>query len=184
MEGIEAGIRAETWVKAMGYFKDSPSVDDRLVKAYMDCLTVHAEYLMTTYKHFQIKSNWGVIENRGLMEIALALPISDWTREYLDAALMRLSEEIEVQIADDGVHWEQSPMYHNEVFHCYLEVMRLAKRYGIKLSRKRMEKVRQMAYANAAWKKPNHCQPMQGDSDETDIRDLLTQSACCLQTRY
>lgn len=174
---IEAGIRAETWVKAMSYFKDSPSVDDGLVKAYMDCLTVHAEYLMTTYKHFQIKSNWGVIENRGLMEIALALPISDRTREYLDAALLRLGEEIEVQIADDGVHWEQSPMYHNEVFHCYLEVMRLARRYGIKLSKKRMEKVRQMAYANIAWKKPNHCQPMQGDSDETDIRDLLTQSA-------
>ena len=174
---IEAGIRAETWVKAMGYFKDSPSVGNELVKAYMDCLTVHGEYLMTTYKHFQIKSNWGVIENRGLMEIALALPVCDRTREYLDAALIRLNEEIEVQVADDGVHWEQSPMYHNEVFHCYLEVMRLARRYGIKLPKKMKEKVRQMAYANIAWKKPNHCQPMQGDSDETDLRDLLAQSA-------
>ncbi len=174
---IEAGIRAETWVKAMGYFKDSPSVDDGLLKAYMDCLTVHAEYLMTTYKHFQIKSNWGVIENRGLMEIALALPAGERTREYLDTALTRLNEEINVQLPDDGVHWEQSPMYHNEVFHCYLEVMRLARRYGIELPEKMRQKVRQMAYGNIAWKKPNHCQPMQGDSDETDLRDLLAQSA-------
>lgn len=172
---IEAGIRGETWVKAMGYFKDSPSVDEDLMKAYADCLRTHAEYLMTTYKHFQIKSNWGVIENRGLLEIGLAL--SPNGRTYISAALARLEEEIGVQVLDDGVHWEQSPMYHNEVLHCYLEVLRLSKRYGVGLSQNMKGKIRQMAYADAAWKKPNHCQPMQGDSDETDIRDLLTQSA-------
>lgn len=174
---IEAGIRAETWVKSMGYFKESPSVDDHLMKDFMDCLRVHGEYLMTTYQYFQIKSNWGVIENRGLMEIALALPRTGRTKEYLEAALGRLLEEIKVQITDDGVQWEQSPMYHNEVFHCYLEVMRLGRRYGINLPQAMTERVHKMACANLMWKKPNHCQPMQGDSDETDIRDLLSQSA-------
>lgn len=174
---IEAGIRGETWVKSMGYFKDSPAIDDQLMKSFMDCLTSHAEYLMTTYKYFQIKSNWGVIENRGLMEIALALPETDRTKEYLKAALEHLTEEIKVQITDDGVQWEQSPMYHNEVFHCYLEVMRLSRSYEIELPKSMTERILKMAYANLSIKKPNHCQPMQGDSDETDIRDLLTQSA-------
>ncbi|MFR6218898.1 MAG: hypothetical protein ACLUKO_19045 [Enterocloster bolteae] len=27
---------------------------------------------------------------------------------------------------DDGVQWEQSPMYHNEVLRCLLEVLRVA----------------------------------------------------------
>ncbi len=178
---IEAGIRAETWVKAMGYFKESPSITDQVIQEFMDCLEVHAEYLMTTYQYFQIKSNWGVIENRGLMEIALALPISDRTRDYLDTAISRLTEEIHVQLTEEGVHWEQSPMYHNEVFHCYIEVMRLAKRYDIELPAILPDKIRQMAYANLIWKKPNHCQVMQGDSDETDVRDLLAQSAYLFQ---
>lgn len=178
---IEAGIRAETWVKSMGYFKDSKEVTDELVQEYVNCLETHAEYLMESYRDFQIKSNWGVIESRGLMEIALALPESEKTKAYLDTALKRLFEEAQVQILDDGVHWEQSPMYHNEVFHCYLEVLRLAKRYGLVLPADVIDKIRSMAYANLAWKKPNHCQIMQGDSDETDIRDLLSQSAVLLE---
>lgn len=178
---IEAGIRAEVWIKAMGYFKDSPWIDDTLLSMFADCMSVHAEYLMTTYKEFQIKSNWGVIENRGLMEIALAFP--QWKRsgEYLEVALNRLYEEIQVQILDDGIQWEQSPMYHNEVFHCYLEVLRLASRYEVTLPELMREKISKMAYANLSWKKPNHCQIMQGDSDETDIRDLMCQSAYLLK---
>ena len=34
-----------------------------------------------------------------------------------------------------------------------------------------------MAYANLAWIKPDHHQFMNGDSDDTDIRDLLTVAA-------
>lgn len=178
---IEAGIRAETWVKSMSYFKDSVKVTDELVQEYVDSLKTHAGYLLESYKDFQIKSNWGVIESRGLMEIALALPKSDLSQKYLDTALERLLEEIQVQILDDGVQWEQSPMYHNEVFHCYLEALRLAKRYGLRLPAAMTDGIRGMAYANLAWKKPNHCQVMQGDSDETDIRDLLSQSAALLE---
>ncbi|MDO5416251.1 MAG: heparinase II/III family protein, partial [Lachnospiraceae bacterium] len=88
-----------------------------------------------------------------------------------------LAEGLRVQILDDGMQWEQSPMYHNEVFHCSLEALRLAKRYGIPLPETYVETIRRMAYANLTWKKPNHCQVTQGDSDETDLRDLLSQSA-------
>lgn len=38
-----------------------------------------------------------------------------------------------MQIMPDGVHWEQSPMYHNEVLHCLLDVILLAKRNDIAL---------------------------------------------------
>ncbi|MBT9776123.1 heparinase [Clostridium sp. MCC353] len=180
---IEAGIRAETWVKAMAYFKDSPVVTEELMELYVNCLTDHARYLMGSYKYFQIKSNWGVIESRGLLEIGLALSdaleISKTgeTKTWIETAISRLDEGLRVQIMDDGVQWEQSPMYHNEVFHCSIEALRLAKRYGFSMPETFVHKAHQMARVNLAWKKPNHCQPAQGDSDETDLRDLLAQSA-------
>ncbi|MDO5416250.1 MAG: heparinase II/III family protein, partial [Lachnospiraceae bacterium] len=74
---IEAGIRGETWVKAMSYFKESPSITEDLLARFEDCLRTHARYLMESYRYFQIKSNWGVIESRGLFEIALALGGAD-----------------------------------------------------------------------------------------------------------
>ncbi|MBS6645204.1 MAG: heparinase II/III family protein [Clostridiaceae bacterium] len=180
---IEAGIRAETWVKAMAYFKDSPAVTEELMELYVNCLITHARYLMESYKYFQIKSNWGVIESRGLLEIGLALsfgteqPETGETKTWIETAVNRLDEGLRVQIMDDGVQWEQSPMYHNEVFHCSIEALRLAKRYGFLMPESFVHKAHLMAQANLAWKKPNHCQIAQGDSDETDLRDLLAQSA-------
>ena len=33
----------------------------------------------------------------------------------------------------DGMHWEQSPMYLNEVLHCYLDTINLCKRNNIEI---------------------------------------------------
>ena len=178
---IEAGIRGETWVKAMSYFKDSPYITDELMEQFCECLKTHARYLMDSYQIFQVKSNWGVIESRGLLEIALALKDEKEAEKWKKTAVSRLEEGIRVQILDDGVQWEQSPMYHNEVFHCALEAIRLSRRYGYCMSDEFLAKIHKMAYANLLWKKPNHCQIAQGDSDETDLRDLLSQSAYLFQ---
>ena len=178
---IEAGIRGETWVKAMSYFKGSLWITDELMEQFCQCLKTHARYLMDSYQMFQVKSNWGVIESRGLLEIVLALPKDTETKMWKQTAISRLEEGIRVQVMDDGVHWEQSPMYHNEVFHCALEAIRLSRRYGYAMSEEFLLTIRKMAFANLIWKKPNHCQTAQGDSDETDLRDLLSQSAYLFQ---
>lgn len=178
---IEAGIRGETWIKAMSYFKDTPWITDELLEEYCQCLRTHARYLMESYGYFQIKSNWGVIESRGLLEIALALEGEEEAELWKKTAISRLDEGFRVQIMDDGVQWEQSPMYHNEVFHCGIEALRLAGRYGCDLPETLIERIYKMAHANLIWKKPNHCQVAQGDSDETDLRDLLSQSGYLFQ---
>ena len=78
--------------------------------------------------------------------------------------------ELDIQIMDDGVQWEQSPMYHNEVLRCLLEVLRVAGQQGISLPRSLSEKARAMALADLAWMKPDRTQPLNGDSDRTDLR--------------
>ncbi len=178
---IEAGLRGENWTKAMFYFQDSPYITTEIKKAWKTSLIEHAIYLVDSYSPFRMQSNWGVLENSGLFAIAHALKEEENANKWKKLAVERLTEQIQLQVTEEGVHWEQSPMYHNEVLHCYMEVIRLAREEGEMLPDILLQKTKQMAYANLCWKKPNHCQPAMGDSDETDVRDLLTKAAYLFQ---
>lgn len=173
---IEAGIRGENWVKSILYFENSPLIDDAFMELFTKSLEEHGEYLLHAHRGFQISSNWGVIENHGLLFIGLALDNS----LYVETALKRLEQEAGIQVFSDGVHWEQSCMYHNEVLHCFLESLRLLKIWGKSLPKKLLETTVRMAMANVAWKKPDGCQPITGDSDETPLADMLSASAILL----
>ncbi len=173
---IETGLRGEYWSKAFRYFQHSPSLTDKAVDQFYHNMVEHAKYLADCYSPYHLMSNWGVLENHGLFEIAVTLPQSEQTKEWIQMALTHLEKEIRIQIMNDGVQWEQSPMYHNEVLHCYQDVLILAARNNIEVPAILLEKVKAMTYADMAWIKPNHCQIMQGDSDDTDIRDIISVS--------
>ncbi len=68
-------------------------------------------------------------------------------------------------------------MYHNEVLRCCLEVLRLADIYRMEVPSKILALTKAMAYADRLWQKPDGTQLAEGDSDSTDIRDILTASA-------
>ena len=178
---IEAGIRMENWCKAMRYFEGSPHITEAVMDKFIWSLTDHAEYIMGVWNTFNLMSNWGVLANHGLYVAGCHLPDSPRTAEYRREALRRLDEDRRVQVYRDGVHWEQSPMYHNEVMRCYLDVVLLARRRGEELPQGMEEAVRSMARAALAWQKPNGGEPMMGDSDDIDQRDLLTLAAAIFQ---
>ncbi len=174
---IEAGLRGEYWCKAICYFKDSENLTDEAVDKFYRCMTEHAEYIIKEHSLLRRMSNWSVLEDHGLLMIGLTLPQSEQTAQYIKTALEHLTIEARLQIMPDGAQWEQSPMYHNEVFHCYLDTLLLCGRNQISVPEEITERVKKMAYANLSWIKPDHHQFMNGDSDDTDIRDLLTVAA-------
>lgn len=176
---LEAGFRGEYWTKAFYYFKDSSAVTDELVALFEECLHEHARYLISMHSPYRLISNWGVIENHGLFEIALTLPRSETTKEYIRTAIDHLEKLARMAVMPDGVEWEQSPMYHNEVLKCYLDVILLADRNGITLPKTIRDCAKRMAYANLIWQKPDHHEFMMGDSDDFDISSALCRAAYC-----
>lgn len=173
---IEAGIRGEYWTKALRYFAKSPSVTQEVKAVCLECLRIHGEYLMESFGGFQISSNWGVLESHGLYLIGCELGRQDWQRTALD----RLKLEAGIQVAGDGVHWEQSAMYHNEVLLCYMEVLAGQLLSGREPDAFLLDIVEKMALADLAWQKPDGRQPLYGDSDDTDLREILTRAAWLL----
>lgn len=177
---IEAGLRGENWIKAMSYMAECPLVTDEVFALFVEMLACHGAYLAANNTPFSIKSNWGVLESSGLYAIGKLLETVGRQTEgaaYAELASGQLARQIQVQVMDDGVHWEQSPMYHNEVLKCYLEVFRTAKLFDDALPQPVINRVQTMAYANLYWQKPDGSQPAGGDSDVTDIRDVLTACA-------
>lgn len=174
---LDAGIRCENWLKSYQYFKHSPYFTDALLAKFITCIHQHCEYIYRRYNSFSKTSNWGFLENHGLFEAAVYIPEFKESSLWKEESHLRLKKASMLQVMKDGVHWEQSPMYHNEIFHCLMDNIVLAQKNGISMDADIMNTAKNMAYADLYYAKPNHCQPMKGDSDNTDVRDMLTCAA-------
>ena len=174
---IEAGFRMEYWSKAIQFFRSSENLTDDVVDAFVLSMKEHAEFIMGVWDSYNKLSNWGIIANHGLFEASVILPESEQTMRWRSEALRRLDEELRMQVYDDGVHWEQSAMYHNEVLQCFQDVLILSRHCGIELPEGMEERIYKLAYASAIMQKPNGSEPMSGDSDDIDQRDLTEKSA-------
>lgn len=177
---IEAGLRAVNWIRAMGYFISHPAVTDEVLSCFFDSLAEHGAWLAACDVPFSVKSNWGILENNGLYAIGHMLSLIGGYPEaqsWTSLAKRRLTRQIQVQIMDDGVHWEMSPMYHNEVLKCCLEALQTARLFHDPFPEIVEKKVHDMAMADLIWQKPDGTQPAGGDSDVTNLRDILTACA-------
>lgn len=170
---LEAGFRGENWTKAILYFKDSPALNDDVITRYYESLLVHAAYLEQKHSDYKCISNWGIIENHGLFEIALALVEPELQTHYVKLALEHLSTAARLQIMEDGIHWEQSPLYHCEVARCFLDVLLLAKKHKVSLPEGMEARVRSLLYVMRDWKKPDGHIFLNGDSDDVDMDECF-----------
>ena len=174
---LEAGFRGDYWSKAFEYFKDSEYVTEELKEQFYDCIRVHCDYLVSMHSPYRLLSNWGVIENHGLFMFSLTLPESEEAKNYRAIAIEHLTKLCRMAIMPDGVEWEQSPMYHNEVLKDLLDVVIIANKREIELPKVISETVYKMAMADLVWQKPDHHQFMMGDSDDFDISQFLCKAA-------
>lgn len=170
---LEAGLRCENWLRALGLFEGSGAVTPEL-KAKIDrCLEIHGEYLCRSHGVFHELSNWGVLQDHGLFLAGVYLGREDWS----SLAIARLDQNLHRAVLRDGSHWEQSPMYHCEVLHAALDTLLIAHIHGIPLPARLVQSTHRMCTALAAWLTPAGRLICQSDSDDLDARDLLAAGA-------
>ena len=176
---IEAGLRADYWCRAMALVAHSPAVTGEVIHRFFKALKAHGQRLFKNPRvGFSLKSNWGILEYSGLYILGHLFE----NEQYLERARYFLKNGLNIQVQPDGMQWEASPMYHNEVLMCMMEVIRVSRIFGdYFLDSREMELIRRMAVVNMVLKAPNYRQPMVGDSDDTDTRDLITQTAFLFQ---
>ncbi|WP_462425436.1 heparinase II/III family protein [Fusobacterium varium] len=177
---IDIALRCETWIRVLEIFKNE-KIEKKLFFEIMSLIKIQGDYLLKNYEEtFRPISNWGTIQNYVLYLIGAYFPELKDSRLFKEIGLERLKQNLELQICDDGMHIEQAFLYHNEVLHSCLGVINIMQKLKIETPKWLVEKTRAMLYANLNLMKPNGHQPLLGDSDDTNIRDILTKGAVLL----
>lgn len=169
---LEVGLRGEYWTLAMELFDGAEELSE-VKDLYIESLKLHGKILMETHSEWSVFGNWGAIQDHGMFDIAIALG----DREMAETAIERIKKECVAQIMEDGFQREQSPMYHAEVLKSFLDFIIRARKNGFEVPEIIETQTYKMAMAELKWIKPDGHHPLMGDSDDTDIRDLLTQCA-------
>lgn len=170
---LETGMRSDKWLKALKYIEGTKFFSSELKEKIDKSLLTHIEVLKKAHSGFQKGSNWGIIQDSGLFHIGVYFNDND----IISFALKRLEQETDLQIMFDGFQWEQSNNYHNEVLLVLLDVIIDADKNNIALPEKLKNKIEKMAEAALKTVKPNGHNPLFGDSDDTDMRDIMSRCA-------
>lgn len=170
---IESGIRIKNWVKSLEILLSSNEIDEELLCNILISINDHLIYLNENNKSERILSNWVILEQQGAFIAQTFFPELKVSQLYKEKTLKTLEEAINLQVVEDGMHWEQSFQYHNEMLKCFLEVLSLSEKNKIITPKSIKSKTKDMLYATLYTMKPNHCQSNYGDSDEEDLRDLM-----------
>ena len=170
---LEAGLRCCVWIKCLEIFKTEDALSQKTLEMMNLSMVEHGEYLVRKQGVFHLLSNWGVLQDEGLFSLGCYLGRPQWCQ----LAVTRLTRNAHLQIMNDGSHWEQSPMYHGEVLHCFLNVILIAKHYGYTLPALITSKVHNMVTAVAYWTKPDGVFFCQSDTDDIHSGDLIVTGA-------
>lgn len=170
---LETGMRGDKWLKALRYIDKTEYFSKELKEKIEKSLLTHIDLLKKAHSGFQKGSNWGIIQDSGLFHIGVYFNDKD----IINLALERLNQETDLQIMSDGFQWEQSNNYHNEVLLVLLDVVIDADKNNITLPNRLKDKIERMAQAALKTIKPNAHNPLFGDSDDTDMRDIMSRCA-------
>jgi hypothetical protein len=170
---IEMGIRLNNWIHALDllvFFGKISNLSQDLYKKWIDSIFFHVEYMLSEKNlHMVYSSNWKILEMNGVFLAGIYFEKKDWIKVSLEV----LEEAVDIQVEQDGFHWEQSFMYHHEVMISLAEVVHVGKQ-NANHSRKLLTKVKDMLTASMYLTTPKIMQPAFGDSDEEDMQSLFT----------
>ncbi len=173
---IDTGIRCRSWAPLLAHLMDMELVDEEEALKILHSISRQLAYLRESYAEKYRLSNWGVLQTTAILINGI------WFREFLDPeliswALEELKKELELQIYEDGSHWEQSILYHMEVLNACSMVLATAKILEIEIDGKIRDTIHSMYQYVQMAAGPDHMQQAQGDSDMTDVRDVLSGGA-------
>lgn len=146
---IDTGIRCMNWTGLILPMYAEGFLEDEEV---MRLLSSMGEQFLNLKKRYIPKyslSNWGVLQTTAMCAAYI------WYREFLPEGIEtwaweELAEQLELQILEDGAHWEQSAMYHVEVLNICTKLlvhMENAKTAEVKMPKEALEAV----YESVQW---------------------------------
>lgn len=116
---LDTGIRLIIWDKCIKFFQDKKMLTENELNLIIESITWQMKYLVTDFEEFQRLSNWGLTQSIGFLNCLKYVRID---REYTTFYEKIFNTHLDVQFYNDGMQWEQSMGYQNDVVIRMLEL--------------------------------------------------------------
>lgn len=174
---LDTGIRIVNMLECAMLLEVSEKLTEEELRQILDSVDQQMTYLKANYIEKYTLSNWGSIQTCGLIVCCAMMGKDPETDEIYRWALDELETQMQIQIGEDGMLWEQSTMYHVEVLNNLLRVLEYAQFYPIPLSSQIKDKVHAMVHALMHMMMPDHQIETFGDSDRVNAEDVMNRGA-------
>lgn len=169
---IDTGIRLMNWAPVVQVLRKQDFLNATDEAKIRDAVQAQMAYLRTHFIDRYLLSNWGVLIVTGplvygtLQQKTIAEADMTW-------CLQQLETMCALQIADDGSHWEQSPLYFIEVWRDLLAVQYAFGRYRRELPLLIAQKIAAMRRMAPYYLTPAGTLLQLGDTDAVRIDELI-----------
>lgn len=179
---IDTGIRLLNWSVIYKMLDEKNLFTDIEKEKLHLVIQTQAQYLEENYVNKYDLSNWGVLITTGILCFNAINP-EIIEEKLVDWALDRLTVELSLQVDDDGIHWEQSPLYFIEVFRSTLCVYSAYKNGDLNIPAIITKKLNLMLKALHYLVTPSGKLVQQGDTDGVEVADLIKSAELVLLSK-
>lgn len=171
---LTLGIRTYTsFVPGFYHFIDSPEFTPDFLITMLTSMVQHARHTRAYYtrhkSYFNVSPNWGLMESNGLAHMGILFPEFKEATDWCHEAMSRFEEQIRMQVLPDGAHVERASGYHLVCTFCFLQIIDLAQRNGVRISKTYLKNTEKMIDFVIGLMKPHGYFPMLKDGDESDV---------------
>lgn len=171
---LDTAIRIDAWIHAVKLISAVEPVDDIFLERMKESIVKQIEYM---YEHYITKytlSNWGSIQTSVIIRVMPLVDSDYMNHDIYKWAIKELQDQMNIQIYDDGLLWEQSTMYHVEVLKNYIKV------YEVNPFEELKNLIKKMTQSLIHLTASEFYIESFGDSDRTSVKDICTYAAVAL----
>ena len=174
---LDTGIRVMNWMEALPYLSMLHVLTDDELTRITDSMLEQMQYLKENYLPKYKTSNWGSIQTCAIVSVLPFLRADFQSDPLYQWALDEMTLQFSIQVYPDGMHWEQSTMYHIEVLNYGMKAVHYMGLHLQPCPSVVKEQVYALAKALAGQLMPSGEIETFGDSDRVCARDVLSRAA-------
>lgn len=174
---LDTGIRVMNWMEALPYLSMLHALTEDELTCITDSMLAQMQYLKENYLPKYKTSNWGSIQTCAIVSVLPFLRADFLSDPLYQWALDEMTLQFSIQVYPDGMHWEQSTMYHIEVLNYGMKAVHYMGLHLQPCPSVVKEQVYALAKALAGQLMPSGEIETFGDSDRVCARDVLSRAA-------
>lgn len=180
---LDTGIRLMNIFECLPYLYTRKIINDYELEKIVSHMHLQIQYLKERYLNRYITSNWGSIQTCAIVSI-LPFFIPEYeTNELFCWAYSEMIKQFETQVYTDGMHWEQSTMYHVEVLNYGMKAYYYLSFVKYPLNKRFVEILFDLSKALFLQATPHFEIETFGDSDRCSIQDVMTRASALLKDK-